>query len=222
MALLGNREGDGKRRANGDAADADAQLDLSAATARRKEELSTQMVGASRELDDLRRKQDELERRKSALERLAQRQETYEQGRRDMMDRLGRGIVLLEKEAGDAARMVEVIEETTQRFKHTLLELKDLDETKWSDGEYENELNHALAVVENSKRVYRGAEARIKALTWDPDKVSAVANLASEGLGAGTGRASFGYWMKAGLAFSIPLIVTGLVLYLLHWLLGSV
>jgi chromosome segregation ATPase len=222
MALFGDREGENRRRADGEDAEAGAQMDLTAAATRRKQELSTQMVGASRELDDLRRKQDELERRKGALERLAQRQETYEQGRRDMLERLGRGIVLLEKEAGDAARMVEVIEETTQRFKHTLQELKDIDETKWSDSEYENELNRALAMVENSKRVYRGAEARIKALTWDPDKVSAVSNLASEGLGAGAGRAGFNYWLKAGLAFGIPLIVTGVVLFLLHWVLGRV
>lgn len=184
---------------------------------KQKQELSDQVAGAVTEIQRLRKRQEQLEREKLGLEELSKKQEEYELGKRDTIDKLGRGIVLMEKEQAQAVRMVELLGETRERFKDSLAELQKIDEDLWPDDEYQTELNRALVRVDIAREMYRKALARIDSASWHKGGDRRHTDIAAETrreLNTGKG---FGYWFAAGLAASLPLIVVILILFAL-WL----
>jgi DNA repair exonuclease SbcCD ATPase subunit len=183
--------------------------------AKQKEEISGHVAAAAQEIEQLRMKQEELEREKNKLQELSRKQDEYERGKHDVMEKLDRGIITVEKEEIEATRMVELLSETRNKFKSTLNALRNIKEDSWGDDNdnFSEELNKALAMVENARMDYRKALARIDASSWHKsaakDQVDAL-----EGLTGGTGiGGGFGFWLKAGLAATLPLlIVLGLCL----------
>jgi hypothetical protein len=177
--------------------------------AKQKEELSGHVAAAVQEIEHLRMKQEELEREKNKLQELSRKQEEYERGKRDIMEKLDRGIITVEKEEVEATRMVELLSETRNRFKNTLAELRNIKEDSWGDDNdnFSEQLNKALAMVENARMDYKKALARIDASSWHKsaakDQVDAL-----EGITGGTGiGGGFGFWLKVGLAVTLPLLV---------------
>jgi signal recognition particle GTPase len=186
---------------------------------KQKQELSNQVAGAVGEIERLRKRQESLEREKQDLEDLSSKQEEYERGKREIVDKLGRGLVLVEKEQGQAVRMVELLGETRERFRESLSELQKIDEDSWSDDEFQTELNRALVRVDIAREMYRKALARIDSAGWhksgnDKKPESDVFVEARRELDDKKG---FGYWLVAGLAASLPLIVIILIVFAL-WL----
>ncbi len=189
--------------------------------ARHKQEVAEQMVDKSQELDRLRARQDELERERRALEEMRQRQEAFDSGRRELKDRLNESLVRLEKEAVQTERLGQLLEETRRLFRERLDEISALNEEEWTDDRLLEELNRALVLLDNVRADYNKALAKIEAI--HPLGAGAAAPIApglsfpETGGGSTAPGQGFGYWFRAGLAFSLPLMVL-LVVLLLAWM----
>lgn len=183
---------------------------------RQRRDLSGQVGGAAGEIERLRLKQEELEREKQALQQLARKQEVYERGKREMTEKLSRSVVLLAKEREQAQRMVALLGETRDRFADQLEALERIREDEWVEGDFKDDLEAALAEVEAAKTIYQKALARIEASSWHKGgaarDMAAPESVSTQGGGLPRG---FMFWLKAGLAFSLPLILALTVLFLM-------
>jgi hypothetical protein len=183
-----------------------------------KEEVDTQVVDAVKEIEQLRLRQEQLEKEKKELQELSRKQEEYQAGKRQIIDNLARSILLLEKEEMQAARMVEILSVMRTKFKDTLLELKTIREESWAGADFAMELDKALVIVEDARSVYKKGLAKIEAAGWGSSVshserqpfVSSAAITADH-------RAGFAFWVKVGLAVSLPIIVFLAVLFV-AWL----
>jgi hypothetical protein len=186
---------------------------------RHKEEISTHMSGAVSELERLRLRQDELEREKRSLEDLSRKQAEYEAGKRDIIEKLNRSAILLEKEETQANRMAELLAETRDKFQETLAELKAIKEEAWGDADFRVELSRALAKVEAGRETYKRAMAKIDASSWHKvgGKMDAMPEVARESfLPLG-----FGGWLKIGIAVTIPLAVVLVLMFVAYLVVTS-
>jgi len=184
--------------------------------AQQKEELSGQVAAAVKEIEQLRMKQEDLEKEKSKLQELGRKQEEYERGKRDVIEKIDRGIITVEKEEVEATRMVELLSETRSKFKNMLAELRNINEDAWVDENFMDELNRASAMVENARMDYKKALARIDASSWHKDTARVQADLMEDGAsGAALGH-GFGYWLKVGLALTLPLITILILLFIIY------
>ena len=181
---------------------------------RQKRELSGQAATAASEIERLHMKQIELEKERSTLEDLSRRQAEYEDGKREMIETLDRSIVLLEKEEVQAARMAELLSVTRSRFSDALAELKDIDEESWADGKFQLELNRAMVLVEDARTVYKKGMARVDASSWHKGAAGKGLPVACEPIpGVSSQSRGFGFWLKLGLAFSLPIALSIIVCF---------
>lgn len=180
---------------------------------RQKQEVTTQVAGAVQKIEHLRSRQQLLEREKQELEELAKKQDEYESGKRDMIEKLGRWLIMLDKEKVQAVRMVELLGETFERFRESLAELEKIDENKWKEENFQLELNKALVRVDIARSTYTKAMAKIEAANWqkrggkDQFEVMKEASLEIDN------DKGFFYWLKVGLAVTLPLVVVLICLF---------
>jgi len=181
--------------------------------ARQRRELDGQVAGAAQEIEELRRRQSALEQQKTKLEELGRRQTAYEEQKRAVIADLDRGILSLEKEQARADRMVALYAEMRARFAEALTEIRDIDEETWPEEGFEEELNRAFERVEDARALHKKALSRLEACDWRaapaPGRREEAAAPAAKPLGRQLG---FLFWLKAGLAFSLPLFAGAAVL----------
>jgi hypothetical protein len=185
---------------------------------RHREDTSHRVAGAMRDLEMLRRKQEALAKEKDQIEDLARKQEAYERGKREMVDALAASTVSVEKEEVQAVRLAELLGTTRASFADALAELKAINEDTWPDATFEEELNRALAVVENARALYKKSVARIEAA--GASRAAAPEALTSSGSDGGERRRGFGYWLMVGVAVSLPGAVLAVALFV-AWLFLS-
>lgn len=186
--------------------------------ARQRKEINQQVAGAVREIEQLRRRQQDLEREKESLEDLTQRQESYASAKREIIENLSRSTIMLQKEEARAVRAAELMSVIRTRFKECLTELQAIDEENWTDEAYREELNRAASLVDEAQKVYDKALAKLDAENWPgTGNAPATAAVAEKLPRSAAERHGFGYWLKAGLAASLPLIVVLIALFVL-WL----
>jgi len=190
--------------------------------ARHKQEVNEQMVDKAQELDRLRARQEELEEERRMLEEMRQKQVAFDGERRDLKERLGSGLVRMEKDQLQAERLVELLEETRRIFHLRQEEVTALNEEQWQDEELLDELNKALVLLENVRSDYNKAMAKIDAVRphSDMDSEPTSAGLSFEAAPATAPGQGFGYWLRAGLAFTLPLMAL-LSLLALIWMIFS-
>jgi predicted nuclease with TOPRIM domain len=169
------------------------------------------------ELEKLRQRQEDLDRQRKDLEELRKRQDDYQRGKQEMSDRLNQSLVTLEKEELQASRLAELLGATRKRFKVMLGEVQALDEETWPEDAIRDELNKAAALVDDVRMEYNKAVAKIDAVSGDaktpPSAAAHPAVIFEESRRAvEEAEKGFGYWLKVGLAITLPLIVVLLVL----------
>jgi hypothetical protein len=186
--------------------------------ARHKQEVTEQMVDKTQELDRLRARQEELEKERRLLDEMRKKQEAFDAGRRELKDRLNESLVRMEKDRMQADRLSQLLDETRRMFRERLEEVSALNEEEWADENLLDELNKALVLLENVRSDYNKALAKIEAI--HPSTSTGAASMArpltfedAKGLAA-EGPHGFGYWLRAGLAFTLPLMVLILILVL--------
>lgn len=186
------------------------------------EHLDSQVQKAQEQLLQLKRQQEQIEKQKRELEELSRRQEELERGRAEMTDKLTRSLVVLEREAYDAQKKMEQLRATRESFGQHLELLEAIDPRTWNPADLNKELSRALSTVDDARTEYSQQRSRLQA-TADENEAVALPESTSAFEGNGGMAHSFGQWLQIGLAFTLPLMVFGLIaLFLFFWLFSPV
>ena len=127
-------------------------------------EINLKVQRVEEQLLDLKRQQEEIERQKKELDELSRKQREFDEGRRDIVEKLTRGLVLLEREEFEVKRELEQIKIVRDSFAEHLGQTESLNPADWSTEELPTELTKALARVDQAKAIYSQSRARLLAL----------------------------------------------------------
>ena len=200
------------------AAGADPYPDLSEATS---EELESQVQRARAELAALQERQNQIEQEKHRLKELSRRQEELEQGRTDIVEKLNHALSSIEASTDATERRLEQLNSIYKAFKEHLQGVVDINPRFWSTNDLPKELNRALSLVDNARSEYSLVRSK---LIWElnehtPSLEALVDNHKDTNNVEIKG---FFYWLKSGFAFTLPLIIFGiLTLVVVLWILGK-
>lgn len=184
------------------------------------EHLDSQVQKAQEQLLQLKRQQEQIEKQKRELEELSRRQEELDRGRADMTDKLTRSLVVLERETYDAQKRLEQLRATRESFGQHLELIEAIDPKSWNPADLHKELSRALSTVESARAEFTQQRSRLQA-TGDRADDEVLPEVASDIPGLGGSR-SFTQLMKMGFAFSLPLIIFGLIaLFAFLWIASS-
>jgi chromosome segregation ATPase len=194
-------------------------LELNEAENVSAEHLDSQVQKAQEQLLALKRQQEQIEKQKRELEELSRRQEELERGRAEMTDKLTRSLVVLEREAYDAQKKMEQLRATRESFGQHLELLEAIDPRSWNPADLNKELSRALSTVDDARTEYNQQRSRLQANT-DENEAVPLPEAASGFESIGVAH-SFGQWLQIGFAFTLPLIILGLIaLVVFFWMSG--
>ena len=185
------------------------------------EHLDSQVQKAQEQLLQLKRQQEQIEKQKRELEELSRRQEELERGRAEMTDKLTRSLVVLEREAYDAQKKMEQLRATRESFGQHLELLEAIDPRTWNPADLNKELSRALSTVDDARTEYSQQRSRLQATAEESESVPLPETSSAFENGGGPDH-SFAQWMQIGFAFSLPLIIFGMVaLFLFFYFNGA-
>ncbi|MEI6323032.1 MAG: hypothetical protein WCP60_08030 [bacterium] len=171
------------------------------------EELQNQVKRAQSELMQLRERQNQIEKEKVRLEELTRRQEELEHGRNEMADKLARAIILVQRETEEAQRRLEQLNNIQDSFAEHLRNLEEIDPKAWHGRDLPKELTRALGTVDEARSAYARSHAKIA-----PSADIESGFSGDEGtLFSDSGDQGFVYWLRNGLAFTLPLLSLGTI-----------
>ena len=175
------------------------------------EHLDDQVQKAQEQLLQLKRQQEHIEKQKRELEELSRRQEQFQQGKTEMIEHFTRALVVLERQIYDAQKRVEQLRSINECFIQHLGTLEGINPKAWENTDINKELNRALSAVEDARTEYTRSRAVISAEV--NEDVLEATNSSSEMAGLyDTPQRDFIYWLKSGLAFTLPLLVLGIAI----------
>jgi predicted RNase H-like nuclease (RuvC/YqgF family) len=185
-------------------------------------EINLKVQRVEEQLLDLKRQQEEIERQKRELDELSRKQREFDAGRRDIVEKLTRGLVLLEREEFEVKRELEQIRIVRDSFSEHLNQTESLNPADWATEDLPSELTKALAHVDQAKAIYSQSRARLLALRQAEEGGAVADELETELAPLSSGPSyekSFGAMVREGFAYSIVpfvlFIILGLVAYLL-------
>ena len=188
------------------------------------ERIDSQVQKAQEQLLSLKRQQEQIERQKRELEELSRRQEELEQGRGEMIEKLTRALVVVERQASEAAQRVEQLRATGESFASHLQALEAINPKSWASGDLQRELSRSLGMVDHARTEFNQQKSRLATEAGDGGE-SGVSGAESYDQMFGTETDhTFLYWLKAGVAFTLPLILialAGLCIFLWRTISGS-
>lgn len=167
-----------------------------------KEELDNELQQKREQILALRRQQEELERQKGDIEDLRRKHDEYARGKTEMIERLTRDLVLLEREQVEAQRRTELCLATRHAFRDHLEKLHAIHDEQWTSANVRTELSTALGTIESARMELQSACARL-------DCLNPKQPVAEEKKDEGT--TEFGRYVRLGLAASLPLIIAGTI-----------
>ena len=186
-------------------------------------EINLKVQRVEEQLLDLKRQQEEIERQKKELDELSRKQREFDEGRRDIVEKLTRGLVLLEREEFEVKRELEQIKIVRDSFAEHLGQTENLNPAEWSSEELPSELTKALARVDQAKAIYSQSRARLLALRQSEEAQGEdiPADLMPEPT-ASYAEKSIGAMMREGFFYSfIPLGLISIFLLLCYIVLHS-
>ena len=168
---------------------------------------TNRMANAVHEIQRLRSRQTQLEKEKTGLESLTRTQDTYEEGKREVMIKLEKGIVLLEKQSEETVQAAELLSLVRTRYADALKDLRQIREDEWQPGDFEREITRAMALVEKAQSTHSKGVAKVNASTWLKSSGETRSSRQAAGNESMTPLPGFGHWLQAGIAFSLPLVL---------------
>jgi len=178
------------------------------------EELQEQVKRAQSELLQLRQKQDQIEKEKQRLEDLTRRQEELERGRNEIADKLARALVLVQRETEESQRRLEQLHGIQDSFAEHLRNLEEIDPKSWHGRDLPRELTRALGTVDEARSAFSRSHAKIAPVGDSESGVTGESGVSYSNEFSGQG---FAYWLQSGLAFTLPLLVLGIIA-LITWI----
>ncbi|NNE90187.1 MAG: hypothetical protein HKN23_00925 [Verrucomicrobiales bacterium] len=174
-----------------------------------QEDFDDQVHVAQEQLMHLRQKQEALERQKTELEELSQRKEEFTAGRTRIVEELTRYIHGLEGESADAQRLADECLDTKEIFEHHMRTVECLRPESWSRTDLRGELARALGYIESAEDDISKAKPLLDSL-GSKKKIFKSAAAAVSNATSVSGQ-PFSYWLKAGIAFTLPIMVFAIV-----------
>ena len=176
-------------------------------------ELGDKVQAVRAELESLKQKQEEIEREKSRLEELKRRQDELDTGRSEMLDKLTRSLVVVQREVEETQKRLEQLHTIYNAFTQHLRQLEAINSRGWSSNELPRELSKAISSVEDARAEYIKAQAKISS---EPVASEASPSGGIDGDYLYEDRGFF-YWLKSGFAFTLPIQVLAAI-GLLVWI----
>ncbi len=179
------------------------------------ENVDLKVKAAQEQLLQLRLQQEEIERQKQHLEGLRIKQERFVAGKRDLLEKIGRSAGHVEREVYDVQKRVEELTVTHDEFRRHLEILKSLQPEKWHRTQVNEELDNALAAIEEAENDFAKGIRRLHAM--GPMESNATGPISLEDadapvLSSFTGNSDdITAWLRRGFAFTLPLMATVLV-----------
>lgn len=195
-----------------------APEDAAERLARQKEMIQDQVADAAEEIERLQMRQKELEQARHALRELHRKQHDYEEGKKELIEKLSRTSLQLQKEEERLTRVLELVAVTRKDFEGMLRELREIREDQWSQSGFEEALDSALALLESMRGIYSKSTARLDAQGLDRGAGSHVRGDRTARDGAVIA-GSWGFWLRASLAFALSMGAVGATLLALFLLL---
>lgn len=174
------------------------------------EELDNQVQRAQEQLLQLKRQQEMIERQKRELEELSRKQEELERGRAEMIEKLNRSVVVIERETYEAEKRVEQLRATNAAFLQHLDVLERINPKNWSNADLHKELSKALSSVDDARTEFNKSITKINAKS-DGEILKPASTVDAAEVMQEAGAVNFGLWLKRGLAFTLPLILFGII-----------
>jgi DNA repair exonuclease SbcCD ATPase subunit len=184
-------------------------LDLRGGENSSSDELDSQVQRAQEQLLQLKRQQEAIEKQKRELEELSRKQDELEKGRAEMVEKLSRSLVVIERQTYDAEKRVEQLKSSSLAFSQHLRVLERIDPKAWTNDDLHKELSKALSSVDDARAEYGKSITKINAGSED-EVIDPHASTEYGEYVAGE-ETSFVAWFKRGLAFTLPLILFGLI-----------
>jgi hypothetical protein len=171
------------------------------------EQLDDQVQKAQEALIHLKRQQDSIEKQKRELEELARRQEQFQHGKAEMIDVFTRALVILERQIYDAQKRTEQLRSINESFSQHLAVIESINPRAWENCDINKELNRALSSVDDARTEYTRSRAIISAETNE----EILGSPSASGYAAQyeSPERDFMYWLKSGVAFTLPLLILG-------------
>jgi uncharacterized protein YciI len=189
----------------------DQFLDLPEGDPLSTEHIDEKVQQAEQQEQALKRQLETIEKQKRELEELGRRQELLTTGRNDVADKLTRALVIVERETMDAGKRLELLQTVHASFAQHLENIEGINPKSWGEGvDINKELTRALAAVDDARGEYNRSFPRVSAIPEHAAAETSAGTGDQADYSSGDGR-DFLTWMKMGLAFSIPLIVLGLL-----------
>ena len=193
-------------------------LDLPDEQSASPEMLDSQVQRAQEQLLQLKRQQEQIEKQKRELEELSRKQEDLEKGRADMIEKLTRSLVVIERETYEAEKRVEQLRLTSTTFAQHLDSLERINPKGWNNSDLHKELSKALSAVDDARAEYTKSLTKINAKS-DLEGIS-PGPAVEESYFSPSEDSAFMVWLKRGFAFTLPLLILGLsallVFYFMH------
>lgn len=143
------------------------------------EQVHTKVKAASEELLQLKLRQEEIERTKQMLEIISQKQTRFALGKRDVLEKMNRAVISIERELYSTQKLIEELTTTQDSFARHVEVLKGLHAEQWQGGEVEEQLDRALAAIDDAEDDYIKSMRRLNSLrpveTEDPGQNRAAA-----------------------------------------------
>lgn len=181
------------------------------------EQLGNKMAQAQEHILALKRQAEQLEREKQKLEELSHRQDQFDTGRAEMVDKFTSSLVQIQRETDETLKRLEILKNVQENFSNYLHELEAINPKDWTSENLQKELSRSIGIVEDARSVFVKAQAQIATETDVPGPSPYDAEFTNAGQG-------FGYWLMAGIAFTLPLTaigLLGLVLWFMQLQLGA-
>ncbi len=188
----------------------DQFLDLPEGDPLSTEHLDEKVQQAEAQEQHLKRQLEVIERQKREFEELSRRQETFNVGKADVVDKLTRSLVVLERESHDATKRVEMLHSIYASFSQHLENMESISPKSWEGMDISKELTRALASLDDARVEFTKSYPKISVASERDHGPSANEGIYASDHSGGDSK-DFISWLKIGLAFSLPLLVFGLI-----------
>ena len=139
-----------------------ARAGASAAEADQNDAFDQELASAQEQLRALREKEVEIEKQRDELKQLSVKQERFGSGRRDIVNKMSRSIIAIERSLQEKEKQMEQMLAARDAFMQHLDILKELRPENWSRSHLSEELDRALALIDGADRPFarRGGGGR--------------------------------------------------------------
>ncbi len=188
----------------------DQFLDLPEGDPLSTENLDEKVQQAELQEQSLKRQLETIEKQKREFAELSRRQETLTTSRHELSEKLDRALKVIERETIEAGKRLEMLQSVDSAFRDHQETLSAINPKLWGESEISTELTRAMASVEDARGEYNRSFPRVAAMPEQAAAPSSPETGYNADYAGGDGKDFIG-WLKIGFAFSLPLIVLGLI-----------